>query len=624
MMNSTFSAQLSWILVVLLLSPVLVNSQGSPFQPRPRDDCEVVDLIFILDRSWSLRSPENFQKELSFVADVVSVLDFSKSRVSVITFSDDADLNIQFNEYRTLSSFQNAVRTLPWVGGNTYTHKAIEMMLGEYKNHIQTRAGITTIGVVITDGGSTDPYKLEDVVKVVHNDRIEMYAIGVGDEVNQQELEMLATGFDHVYLLNDLNSLSTIQDKLVGRFCRGTPAPTQAPPSDFTDCSKPVDLVFVLDSSWSLMAATNFLKELKFVTEVVNALSDNMGQSRISVITFSDDAEMSIPLTMFTSKRDFVNKVLNLPWVGGNTYTDKALEMMYKQFDSIRVPGRRSVGVVITDGGSTNPFRTQSVIKKVKQRGITMFAIGVGMSINQEELQMMASDPVSDHKFLVDDLDALQMLRSTIVSRLCPGRSTRPPICESDPADIFFIVDKSSSLQSQENFNKELSFIARIIDSIIVGTGRDDSRVGLISFSTNASLSFGLSAYTTNDAVKDALLREKFTTGDTYTHKAFNIMLEQFRNTARRDPRVKKIGFIVTDGQSTDPNTLKQYIEQVKATNIEMYAVGCCEKSGAGDFDSEELNMMASKPSNVFHVDDLDDLRTISVELNLKRCRNQK
>ncbi|XP_062619722.1 collagen alpha-1(XII) chain-like isoform X5 [Saccostrea cucullata] len=429
MMNSAFSAQISWILVVLLLSPVLVISQDQPFLPRSRDECEVVDLIFILDRSWSLRSPENFQKELSFVADVVSVLDFSKSRVSVITFSDDADLNIQFNEYRTLSSFQNAIRTLPWVGGNTYTHKAIEMMLSEYNSHIQTRAGITTIGVIITDGGSTDPYKLEDVVKVVHNDRIEMYAIGVGDEVNRQELEMLATGYDHVFLLNDLNSLSTIQDKLVGRFCRGTPAPTQAPPSD---------------------------------------------------------------------------------------------------------------------------------------------------------------------------------------------------LCESDPADIFFIVDKSSSLQSQENFNKELTFIARIIDSIIVGTGRDDSRVGLISFSTNASLSFGLSAYTTNDAVKSAVLREKFTTGDTYTHKAFNIMLEQFRNTARRDPRVKKIGFIVTDGQSTDPNTLKQYIEQVKSTDIEMYAVGCCEKSGAGDFDSEELNMMASKPSNVFHVDDLDDLRTISVELNLKRCRDQK
>jgi Mg-chelatase subunit ChlD len=138
----------------------------------------VVDIIFILDRSWSLRSPDNFQKELNFVADVVSVLDFEKSRASVITFSDDADLNIRFNDYLRVREFQSAVRTLPWLGGNTYTHKAIELMLQEYNQNVRSRVGITTVGVIVTDGGSTDPYKLEDIVKVVHNDKIEMFAIG--------------------------------------------------------------------------------------------------------------------------------------------------------------------------------------------------------------------------------------------------------------------------------------------------------------------------------------------------------------------------------------------------------------------------------------------------------------
>lgn len=137
-----------------------------------------MDLVFILDRSWSLRSPDNFQKELDFVSQVVSVLDFENSRVSVITFSDDADLNIRFSDYYTLADFQRAVRALPWVGGNTYTHKAIELMMTEENQRSRDRAGITSIGVIITDGGSTDPYKLEDVVRQVHDKRIEMYAIG--------------------------------------------------------------------------------------------------------------------------------------------------------------------------------------------------------------------------------------------------------------------------------------------------------------------------------------------------------------------------------------------------------------------------------------------------------------
>lgn len=115
-------------------------------------------------------------------------------------------------------------------------------------------------------------------------------------------------------------------------------------------------------------------------------------------------------------------------------------------------------------------------------------------------------------------------------------------VCRSEPADIFFLVDKSSSLKNRGNFLKELEFIARIIDTIIVGVGPDDSRVGLISFSTEALLEFGMSEYTSNEAVKRAVLALNFTTGDTYTHKAFDIMIDQFERFQRTSSRVKKIG----------------------------------------------------------------------------------
>lgn len=48
----------------------------------------------------------------------------------------------------------------------------------EENQRSRDRAGITSIGVIVTDGGSTDPYRLEDVVRQVHDKRIEMYAIG--------------------------------------------------------------------------------------------------------------------------------------------------------------------------------------------------------------------------------------------------------------------------------------------------------------------------------------------------------------------------------------------------------------------------------------------------------------
>lgn len=43
------------------------------------------------------------------------------------------------------------------------------------------------------------------------------------------------------------------------------------------------------------------------------------------------------------------------------------------------------------------------------------------MSINEEELRMIASSPVDQHKFMVENLDGLNMLRRTLVTGICPG-----------------------------------------------------------------------------------------------------------------------------------------------------------------------------------------------------------
>ena len=157
--------------MLILCYILLVKCQGKP-----------VDLVFVMDSSWSLGSLENFKKELRFVSGVVNDLafDFGQMRVAVITFSDNAKMPIEFGKYTTRDEFQRAVDRLPWIGGNTYTNKALEMMLQEVRRNQRFRDGsdVMTIGVVITDGGSTDPYSTEAVVRKIHNDGIQMFAIG--------------------------------------------------------------------------------------------------------------------------------------------------------------------------------------------------------------------------------------------------------------------------------------------------------------------------------------------------------------------------------------------------------------------------------------------------------------
>ena len=104
------------------------------------------------------------------------------------------------------------------------------------------------------------------------------------------------------------------------------------------------------------------------------------------------------------------------------------------------------------------------------------------------------------------------------------------------------MVDRSSSLGSQTNFDKELSFIARFVEGFNIGQGPKDVRVGVISFSTEAKLEFGLASYGDKRSLQNALLGIEFSLGNTYTHKAFDILLNRGFSASKRPSTVPRVG----------------------------------------------------------------------------------
>lgn len=47
------------------------------------------------------------------------------------------------------------------------------------------------------------------------------------------------------------------------------------------------------------------------------------------------------------------------------------------------------------------------MLLQAHQEGITVFSIGVGPNVEEDELNEIASDPDSSHAFLLDDFDEL-------------------------------------------------------------------------------------------------------------------------------------------------------------------------------------------------------------------------
>lgn len=68
--------------------------------------------------------------------------------------------------------------------------------------------------------------------------------------------------------------------------------------------------------------------------------------------------------------------------------------------------------------------------------------------------------------------------------------------------------------------------MVRIVDNIIVGVMFDDFWVGVIMFSIDVILEFGLFWYIFNRVVKDVILVFNFIIGDIFIYKVIDIMYD--------------------------------------------------------------------------------------------------
>lgn len=149
-------------------------------------------------------------------------------------------------------------------------------------------------------------------------------------------------------------------------------------------------------------------------------------------------------------------------------------------------------------------------------------------------------------------------------------------VCKTSKADIVVIADSSTSIDDSE-FAKEKDFIGDLVERF--GVSSDGINVGLITFSTNARLEFGLTDYTSSDDIKTRLKSVDQEHGDTYTAEALTMMTEAFREA--RGGSVPKIGILITDGVSQEPRATKQAANVAKDSGIALYTIGMWDSNFA-------------------------------------------
>jgi len=121
------------------------------------------------------------------------------------------------------------------------------------------------------------------------------------------------------------------------------------------------------------------------------------------------------------------------------------------------------------------------------------------------------------------------------------------------PVDIVFVLDNSININAA-NFGLMKSFVSRLVQRLEIDSG--NTRVGLITFSTQVRLGFDLNAHSSVAAVQSAISSLTYQGGSSNTAAALTYVRTSMLTSAAGDrSNVSNVVVLLTDGQSDNSAT---------------------------------------------------------------------
>ncbi|XP_067281168.1 collagen alpha-1(XIV) chain-like [Pseudorasbora parva] len=181
---------------------------------------DIADIVFLVDGSWSV-GRFNFKTLKNFLKSLVRafVVGSEHTRVGLVQYSGDPKSEWHLNTHRTNESVIDAVKNLPYKGGNTLTGLALTYILeNSFKPESGSRPDVPKIGILITDGKSQD--NVLSPAQRLRDAGIELFAIGI-QNADENELRAIASPPEdtHMYNVANFSALSSIVKGVTRSVC---------------------------------------------------------------------------------------------------------------------------------------------------------------------------------------------------------------------------------------------------------------------------------------------------------------------------------------------------------------------------------------------------------------------
>ncbi|XP_051696462.2 matrilin-3 isoform X1 [Oryctolagus cuniculus] len=204
----------------------------------------------------------------------------------------------------------------------------------------------------------------------------------------------------------------------------GSPAPaasTRAPYSAGVCKSRPLDLVFIIDSSRSVRPL-EFTKVKTFVSRIIDTLDIGAAGTRVAVVNYASTVKIEFQLQTYSDKQSLKQAVARITPLSTGTMSGLAIQTAMEEVFTVEAGARGpasnipKVAIIVTDGRPQD--QVNEVAARARASGIELYAVGVDRA-DKESLQMMASDPLDEHVLYVETYGVIEKLSSRFQETFC-------------------------------------------------------------------------------------------------------------------------------------------------------------------------------------------------------------
>ncbi|XP_077585772.1 vitrin isoform X6 [Stigmatopora nigra] len=395
----------------------------------------------------------------------------------------------------------------------------------------------------------------------------------------------------------------------------GPRAPELASQGD-PDCK--VDLVFLMDGSWSI-GKRRFKIQKDFLADVAQVINIGVAGPMMGIVQYGDDPVTEISLKSYANSRDVKASIIKIAQKGGLSNVGKALSYVNKQYFSDangNRGGAPNVAVVLVDGWPTD--KVEEASRQARESGINIFFVTIEGADDNEKQNLVESNFVDKavcrtngfYSMPVSSWFALRKTVQPLVKRVCDtDRLACSKTC-LNANDIAFVIDGSSSVGTG-NFRTVLQFVANITREFEISD--TDTRVGAVQYTYEQRLEFTFGQHNTKAELLDAIKRINYWSGGTSTGAAITYAAEQLFSKSK--PNKRKIMIVITDGRSYDDVRVPALA--VHAQGVIAYSVGIAWAA------QDELEYIATDPDkeHSFFVDEFDNLYKFVSKITQNICQ---